>query len=149
MIPRFTPTYSYVDLIFSLKNANSNVFEKDLSGKLQSLFRAFGAKYIFLISSARAGIYAVLKAYNRPGKVLLPAYNCIAVPEAIIYAGYQPAFVDIDISTLNVSPSALEKALTPDTTALLFTHLFGIPCETEEIRSICKNRDILLIEDAA
>ncbi len=149
MIPRYTPTYSYADLIFSLKNGNSNDFEKNLSGKLQSLFGAYGAKYIFLFASARAGIYAVLKAYDRPGKVLLPAYNCIAVPEAIIYAGYQPAFVDIDIATLNVSPNALEKALKPDTTALLLTHLFGIPCEMAEIRSICKNRNILIIEDAA
>ncbi len=146
MIPRYTPTYTYSDLFFALKNYRSVNIEKELTGALAKLFQA---KHVFLLGSARMGIYAILKAYNRHGRVLMPAYNCIVVPEAVIYAGYQAEFVDIDLPALNVSVNAFEKAITPDTTAVVLSHLFGIPGKVEEIRDICNKRDILIIEDAA
>lgn len=146
MIPRYAPTYSYSDLFHSLRVSKDENIEGQLCKKLSSLFQV---KHVFLTESARVGLYAILMAYNHPGRVLLPAYNCIVVPEAVHYAGYQPGFVDIDPCTLNVSPTVLERAITPDTTAVLATHLFGIPCNLNEILRIFRQRDILIIEDAA
>jgi len=125
---------------------NGNKSRDELSIRLSDLFQV---KYVYLTQSARVALYAILKAYNRPGRVLMPAYNCIVVPEAVHYAGYQPEFIDINPATLNVAPEVLEKAITSDTTVVLATHLFGIPCNLEETLRIFKHRDILIIEDAA
>lgn len=146
MIPRYSPTYTYSDIFHCLKIDNVEMVQEELAHRLSVLLQV---KHVFLIDSARVGLYAILKAYNRPGRVLMPAYNCIVVPEAVHYAGYEPGFVDIDPNTLNVSSEGLERAITPDTTAVLATHLFGIPCNLAEILRICSQRDILIIEDAA
>lgn len=146
MIPRYAPTYTYNDLFHSLKNLPRERSEEEITSQLSKLCQA---KHVFLIKSARAGLYAILKAYNRVGRVLIPAYNCISVPEAVHYAGYQPGFVDIVPNTLNVSPEMFESLITPDTTAVIPTHLYGIPCDLEEILQIFKQKDILIIEDAA
>jgi len=146
LISRYAPTYTYNDIFNSLTSKPRELLEKELISRLSNIFQV---KYIFLLKTARVGLYTILKAYNRVGSVLLPAYNCITVPHAVHYAGYRPRFVDIDLHTLNVLPEVLERMITPDTTAVIPTHLFGIPCNLEEILPIFKNRDILIIEDAA
>lgn len=146
MIPRYAPTYTYTDLFNCLKSDRGQKLKEALAARLSNLLQV---KHIFLVGSARVGLYTILSAYNRPGQVLMPGYNCIVVPEAVHYAGYRPTFVDIDPCTLNFSARALEKAITADTTVVLATHLFGIPCNLEEILELIKHRDILIIEDAA
>jgi dTDP-4-amino-4,6-dideoxygalactose transaminase len=146
MIPRYAPTYTYSDLFNCLKSDPGEKQEEGLSARLSNLFQV---KHVFLTESARVGLYLILRAYDRPGRVLMPAYNVIVVPEAVHYAGYQPGFVDIEPCILNVSSERWEKAITPDTTAVLAVHLFGIPCNMEEIQRLFKSRDILIIEDAA
>jgi dTDP-4-amino-4,6-dideoxygalactose transaminase len=146
MIPRYAPTYTYSDIFNSISMESEDILQKEL---IDSLSNFFHVNHVFLTQSARVGLYAILKAYNRPGRVLMPAYNCIVVPEAVHYAGYQPEFIDINLNTLNVTPKDYEIAITPDTTAILATHLFGIPCELDEIMQIFKKREILIIEDAA
>jgi perosamine synthetase len=106
-------------------------------------------KYVFLLKTARSGLYTILKAYNRPGQVLIPSYNCLSVPQAVYYAGYQPRFVDIELKKLNSLPETFEKMITLDTTAVIPTHLFGIPCHLEGILNVFKQKDILVLEDAA
>lgn len=146
MIPRYAPTYTYKDLFYCLNDKSRDKLEEDLISRLAHLFQV---KYVFLTKTARSGIYVILKAYNHPGKVLIPAYNCISVPHAIHYAGYQPEFVDIDLHTLNALPDTFANKITPDTTVVMPTHLFGIPCNLEEILRIFKQRNIFIIEDAA
>lgn len=146
MISRYAPTYTYQDILRSLKSEPKDDQEAGLVSRLSHLLQV---KYVFLTKNARCGIYTILKAYNRVGEVLIPAYNCISVPHAITYAGYRPRFVDVDINTLNALPKTFERMITPDTTAVMPTHLFGIPCNLEETLQVFKQREILIIEDAA
>ena len=144
MIPRYSPTYSYQDLYRSIQKkgtASDNLCDR--------LAEQYKVKHVFLTRTARVALYLILKAYNRPGGVLLPAYNCIVVPEAVSFAGYSPVFVDIDYCSLNVSAERIEKALTPDVTVVLATHLFGVPCDLDGIGRILRKKDVLFIEDAA
>jgi len=80
---------------------------------------------------------------------LVPAYNCIAVPEAVLYAGYHLVFADIDYNSLNITAQTLEQSLSSDTTVVLITHQFGIPCDVDEILYVCRDHDVLVVEDAA
>jgi perosamine synthetase len=146
MIPRFGPTYTYNDLFHCLKNRPIESVEEEIKFHLSNLC---SVKHVFLLKSARVGLFTILKAYNHVGQALLPAYTCKSVPQAIHYAGYIPGFVDIGPNSFNVLPEMFEKSITPDTTAVLPTHLFGIPCVIEDILNIFIKKDILVIEDAA
>ncbi len=146
MIPRYSPSYNFKDLIVSLAQAAGN---SPLSILQRKLSKMYGVKHVFLFNKARTALYVLLKAYNRPGEVILPAYNCIAVPEAILYAGYFPKFVDIELNSFNMRIDAVRNSITPTTTVILATHQFGIPCNIEEMVELRQKKEILLVEDAA
>jgi perosamine synthetase len=146
MIPRYGPTYTYGDLFRCLVRRTRDGAEDALAARLAEMY---GVNHVFLFDSARAGLYALLRAYGRPGKVLMPAYNCIVVPEAVAYAGYEPALADIDYDTLNVTAHNLRRAMSPDVTVVFATHVFGIPCEIEEIAAEARRYGALVVEDAA
>jgi perosamine synthetase len=146
MIPRYAPTYEYADLARSLRYCYGLGEKYDLAEHLAALY---GVRHVFLLASARVALYVLLKAFNRPGGVLMPAYTCIVVPEAVCYAGYYPVFADINLGTLAVTPASLKGAMSPGVTVILPTHLFGIPCDVQELLEGSPSRDILLVEDAA
>lgn len=146
MIPRYDPTYTFGDLVRSLRLSRRGTAEKELCGRLRDLYRV---KHAFVLDSGRAALFAVLKAHDRPGGVLMPAYTCIVVPEAVRNAGYRPLFADIDGRTLQASGADLARALTQDTTAVLATHLFGVPCDIDGIERLGRDHKLLVIEDAA
>jgi len=146
MISRSVPTYTYSDIWHSLKRRSQQGSDQDLQSRLAEMHQV---RHVFLLDSARVALYVLLKAYNRPGGVLMPAYTCIVVPEAVCYAGYTPVFVDIDYHSLNLTTSNVRQVLTRDITVLLATHLFGIPCELDEFSDILDPDRVLLVEDAA
>lgn len=146
MIPRYVPTYTYSDLTRSLGSCFQADVDHNLRSRLATLYKA---KHIFLFGSARVALYALLRAYNRPGDVLIPAYNCIVVPEAIHHAGYHSVFADIDYASLNMTAGTLKEAMSSDITVVLATHVFGIPCDIEEITGVSRQHGVLLVEDAA
>ena len=146
MIPRYDPTFQFQDLLKAFRQTAFNNSNDIIRSKLKNFYNV---KHVFTFDSARIALFALLKAYNRPGGVLMPAYTCIVVPEAVNCAGYHPSFVDIDLRTLNVNSGTLAKALTPDATVIIPTHLFGISCDLEELITFGRKHNLLVIEDAA
>ncbi len=146
MIPRYGPTYTYSDLVKSYRLAGQADVAAQLCDRLSELYQV---KHVFLLESARVGLYTILKAYDRPGEVIMPAYNCIVVPEAVDFAGYTPVFADIDYPSLSMNLDTLRAVVSPRTTALLATHLFGIPCQLDELVDYGHRQNMLVIEDAA
>jgi dTDP-4-amino-4,6-dideoxygalactose transaminase len=73
----------------------------------------------------------------------------VVVPEAIVYASYQPQFVDID-RNLNMSAEEVRQSLLRgEIKVVLATHQFGLPCQIKEIAELCSRHSVLLVEDAA
>ena len=68
---------------------------------------------------------------------------------SILSCGAIPVFADVEESTFNLSPSAVEDAITEKTKAILPVHLYGLPADMESLRSIAEVNDIALIGDAA
>lgn len=146
IVPRYSPTFSYTDLSKAwqmCQTSDTNDILRDQLGKLYSV------KYVFLFESARAALFALLKTYNHPGGVISPAYNCIAVPEAILSSGYFPQFVDIDIDSYNMTAKGVEEEISSKTSVVIITHQFGIPCEINAILDVCRRHKIFVVEDAA
>lgn len=114
---------------------------------LQQAFR--GSAYLF--SSGREGLLALLRSlrFERGAEIIIQGYTCIAVPNAIHTAGYTPVYADIDKETLNMDPDAVQGHITSRTRAIICQHTFGIPANTKRLKSMCREHNLLLIEDCA
>jgi len=82
-------------------------------------------------------------------EIILQAYTCVSVSNAIIATWAMPVYVDIDTATLNIDHTLIKAKITKNTKAILIQHTLGIPAEIKEIQSIAKDNDLKLIEDCA
>jgi dTDP-4-amino-4,6-dideoxygalactose transaminase len=80
----------------------------------------------------------------------VPANTFYATAAAILRAGGRPVFADIDAATFALSPDTITAALTPDTAAVVLVHIAGlITPHVDEIKLLCEQRGVALVEDAA
>jgi perosamine synthetase len=103
------------------------------------------------VSSGTAALEIMLRSIGVTGRdVIVPANTFFATAEAAVRAGGRPVFADIDAETFALSPQTLLAALTPQTAAVMLVHIGGlITPQAAELASICAERGITLIEDAA
>jgi len=110
-----------------------------------------GMRHAISASYGRMAFYYILKALEIPAgsEIMFPALTFWVVPEMARVLGFKPVFVDIDPSTFNMDPSKVENALTPETRAIVPTHLYGQPCDMQAIMRIAERYDLAVIEDCA
>lgn len=119
---------------------------------LEEEFKKYlGVKYVFSFNSGRSAFLTILESLSleRGSEVLIQAFTCNAVVNPIIHLGLKPVFVDIEESSLNISPSDLEKKVSPKSRVVVAQHTFGLPASLDEILRICQNHNLILIEDCA
>lgn len=115
----------------------------------ETLRKRFDVGYFRLMSNGTLAIQLALRALGVKGKVITTPFSYVATTSAILWEGCEPVFVDIDPRTCCIDPALIEKAITPDTTAILATHVYGIPCDVEAIDAIAKKHGLKVIYDAA
>jgi perosamine synthetase len=110
-----------------------------------------GAREAVAVSSCTTALHLALVAAGvRPGDdVLCPSLSFIATANAIVYAGANPVFVDIDQHSFNIDPSRIESSITQRTKAILVVHQIGLPCALREISEIASRHGLIVMEDAA
>jgi dTDP-4-amino-4,6-dideoxygalactose transaminase len=120
-------------------------FAQFLGGGPGGHVRAVSTEY------GRMGLYFILKALDLPvgSEIIVPALTFWVVPEITRVAGLTPVFVDIDPSTFTMSPEAAERAITPNTRAILPTHLYGMACDLDPILALAKRHNLKVVEDCA
>jgi dTDP-4-amino-4,6-dideoxygalactose transaminase len=113
--------------------------------------RAVGAPAALALNSCTAGLHTALAALGiGPGvEVITSALTFVSTVNVIEHVGAQPRLVDIEPDTLNLSPDAVEAALTPRTAAIIAVHFGGHPAELDRLRELAAARGLALIEDAA
>ncbi|MFH0770472.1 MAG: DegT/DnrJ/EryC1/StrS family aminotransferase [Candidatus Peregrinibacteria bacterium] len=106
---------------------------------------------VFLFASGREALLALLRAIGvRAGhEVIVQAYTCVVVPNAIHAAGGVPVYADIDRETLNPATENIGQVITERTHAVICQHTFGIPAPVREIKDLCDRHHLPLIEDCA
>ncbi len=122
--------------------------------KFEQKFSQFSStKFAVATSSGTAALHTALKCLGIKEKdaVITTALSFIATSNAILFCGAKPIFCDIDPFTFNIDPYKIKKILKKNSSikAILCVHLFGLPCNIEEIRHICKQKGLFLIEDCA
>jgi perosamine synthetase len=115
--------------------------------------RFLGGGHVSAVSTeyGRMGLYFILKALDLPpgSEIIVPALTFWVVPEITRVAGLTPVFVDIDPATFTMRPEAAERAITPNTRAILPTHLYGLACDLDPILELAKRHNLKVVEDCA
>lgn len=108
-------------------------------------------KFAIAVNSGTAALH-VLTAFQhltRGDEVIVPADTFASTANAAVYEGATPVLADCDLETFNVTAETIEAQVTKKTKAVIVTHVGGNPCEMDEIAAFCKERDLVLMEDAA
>jgi len=113
------------------------------------LAQRIGTAHCVAVSNGTTGLMLVSRAAELTGEVLVPSFTFVATAHALSWQGLEPVFCDIDPETWNIDPAACEKAITPETSAILGVHLFGRPCDAERLGEIARAHGLRLFFDAA
>lgn len=105
--------------------------------------------HVTFFARGRVAFYAILRALDlQPGdEVILPAFTCVAVPNAIIYAGARPVYVDIDAATYTIDPAAAEVAIGPRTRIILGQNTFGLSADLDRLEALARTRGLIVVDD--
>jgi perosamine synthetase len=102
------------------------------------------------VSSGTAGLHLALLTLGigAGDEVIVPSFAFIAVANAVIQVRAIPVFAEIDPTTLNLDPQAVERAITPRTRAILVVHTFGVAADMDALADIGRRHNLFVIEDA-
>src|SRR3989344_6339619 len=81
-------------------------------------------------------------------EVIVPAITFVATSNIVIHNRMKPVFVDVEKEYYGIDPKKIEEAITKRTRAIMPVHLFGMPCEVDEIINIAKRHNLKIIEDS-
>jgi len=119
----------------------------------QAFVRLLGSGHVRACSTeyGRMALYFILKAMDLPpgSEIIVPAFTFWVVPEIARVAGLTPVFADVDPATFTLCPAAVERAITPNTRAVLPTHLYGMACDMNPILDLAQRHGLKVIEDCA
>jgi UDP-4-amino-4,6-dideoxy-N-acetyl-beta-L-altrosamine transaminase len=110
-----------------------------------------GCKKAVGLTSCTGGLHIALAALGiGPGdEVIVPTYTFVASAHVVAWLGAKPVLVDVEKDTFNIDPDAIEKAITPNTKAIMPVHFAGHACDMDRIMEIAKKHKLFVVEDAA
>ena len=136
--------------------------------KFENKLKEFtGSKYVVAVSNGTVALRLALylNGVKAEDEVITSPLSFVATTNSICHLGALPHFVDIDSKTLGMSPKALKMQLSQiaekrgkdvfnkitgrKIAAILPIHIFGLPCKINQIKEICKDWNIPLVEDSA
>ena len=117
----------------------------------QRLCELTGANYAVSIANGTAALHAACFAAGiGPGdEVITTPMTFAASANCVLYCGGKPVFADIEADTYNISPEAVEALITPNTKAVIAVDFTGQAAKYNELRDICEQHGLVLIDDAA
>lgn len=124
---------------------NNGKYHKELE---QALCEYLGVKYISLFSNGTLALVTALQALRITGEVITTPFSFVATTHSIWWNNIKPVFVDIDPITCNLDPTKIEAVITPQTTAIMPVHVYGNPCQVNEIQKIADTYGLKVIYDA-
>ncbi len=118
--------------------------------ELEKELKAYlGVENLYFCGNGTIVLQIALKVLEITKEVITTPFSYVATTNSILWENCTPVFVDIDRDTYNIDPTLIEAAITPDTQAIMATHVYGNPCAVEEIEAIAKRHSLKVIYDAA
>lgn len=134
-------------LPWNKKYLHEGTAKSEVESYLKNFFQVSSAT---CFDSGRSSLFVALKVLNiqKGDEVILQAYTCAVVSNAILWTGATPLYADIDES-LTLDPNDVEQKITAKTKVLILQHTFGIPAHVEILKALAKKHNIIIIEDCA
>jgi dTDP-4-amino-4,6-dideoxygalactose transaminase len=147
LLPPLEEFVPYLSQIWENKIlTNGGPFHQQLE---EELCKYLGVKYISLFTNATIALVTALQSLRITGEVITTPYSFVATSHSLLWNGIKPIFVDVDPQTLNMDPTKIEAAITPQTTAIMPVHCYGQPCDVDAIEKIAEIYNLKVIYDAA
>jgi dTDP-4-amino-4,6-dideoxygalactose transaminase len=125
---------------------NNGPLVKELEQKLKEYL---GVKHCLFVSNGTIAIQIALKVLNITKEVITTPFSYCATSHSIVWENCIPVFADISPKDFCIDPNKVEALITPNTQAILATHVYGNPCAVDELKQIAQKHNIQLIYDAA
>ena len=110
-----------------------------------------GGKHSVFVNSGTAAneltMLALKHIFPEGGEIILPPLAWVSDINSILFAGFNPTFVDINLNNLSFDLDILEKSIGEDTKAIFVTHVLGLNALSDRLLKLCVDNNILLIED--
>lgn len=147
LLPPLEEFMPYLEEIWQSKRlTNGGPFHQQLEKELACYL---GVKHLSLFANGTLALMTAMQALRVTGEVITTPYSFVATSHSLVWNGLTPVFADVDPVTFNLSPQAIERAITPRTTAIMPVHCYGIPCDVERIQDIADTYGLKVIYDAA
>ena len=148
--PFLPPKAEYYKLIDKVWQRNWLTNNGPLVNELElKLKEKLNVNHLLFTGNGTIALQMAIKALGLKGEIITTPFSYIATTSSIAWEGCSPVFADIDPERLTISPRSIENVITEKTSAIIATHVYGIPCHIEEIEVIAKKYNIKVIYDAA
>lgn len=148
--PFLPPLADYVALLEQIWEnrilTNGGPFHQSLERRLATYLNA---TEVSLTTNGALALEIAIDACELSGEVITTPYSFVATTHSVKRGQLKPVFVDILPDDFNIDPAAIERAITPSTSAIVAVHCYGNPCAVNEIETIARKYDLRVIYDAA
>jgi dTDP-4-amino-4,6-dideoxygalactose transaminase len=106
-------------------------------------------EHLLYLSNGTIALQIAIHALELGGEIITTPFSYVATTSSIVWERCTPVMVDICPATLNIDPEKIEAAISERTSAILATHVFGNPCDVDEIGRIAQKHGLQVIYDGA
>lgn len=148
--PFLPPRETYDQYIDGIWNRNWITNHGPLANDLELRLKEYlDVPHLLFLCNGTIALQVAIKALDLKGEVITTPFSYVATTSSLVWEGCRPMFVDIHPETFTIDPEKIEAAITPATSAILATHVFGNPCDIDAISTIAAKHNLKVIYDAA
>jgi dTDP-4-amino-4,6-dideoxygalactose transaminase len=148
--PFLPPKEDFDELVAGVWRRNWLTNDGPLMNKLElDLKNHLGLDHLLFVTNGTIALQFAIRALELTGEVITTPFSYVATTSSLVWENCQPVFADINPTTLNIDPATIEALITPETSAILATHVFGNACEVEVIQEIADRHGLKVIYDGA
>ncbi|WP_085298074.1 DegT/DnrJ/EryC1/StrS family aminotransferase [Cognaticolwellia mytili] len=146
-LPEFSRYQQHIETVFERNWLTNN--GPLLQQLEQRLAEYLGVEHLLLVANGTLALQVAYAALGVKGEVLTTPFSFAATASSLCWQGLKPVFIDIAPETLNINYKSITAAQAEQASAILGVHVFGNPCEVEEIASFAEQNQLKVIYDAA
>jgi dTDP-4-amino-4,6-dideoxygalactose transaminase len=126
--------------------SNHGRYVEELERRIEELLEV---RHCIATCNGTLALEIAIRAAGLEGEVIVPSFTFVATPHALRWQGVTPVFCDVLPERHTLDPAQVEILITPRTTGVIGVHLWGLPCEIDELTEIARRNDLTLLFDAA